>query len=212
MASSRPPFEEIERVYRRLVAGEADAPSDLIDLLLVPLIRMFSQKYPSFPDPDAVSDLVTDSLLKFVQEPSRYQPEKRGLWGYLLMDIEGDLRNRLRSLQRKRGAEVTLDSVALSLLDGNKSVEEAIVEKLTPLMLPDGSDGATFLAQLREDLDERDWEAVILMAQGERATEAYATVFGITDRPVADQRKLVKQAKDRLRLKLKRRGVKIHER
>lgn len=212
MASSRPPTEEIERVYRRLLTGEPDAPSDLIALLLEPLIAALCRAYPTFPDPDLVSDVVTDSLLTFVQEPQRYQVAKRNLWGYLRMDTQGDLLNLWKSLQRRSAQEIALD-VALRLPDGNSDVEEAVVRRLTPVALPDGTDAATVIAQLRADIaDDRDWHVVLLMVEGERATATFAAALGITDRSTAEQRKLVKQAKDRLRLRLKRQGVKIHER
>lgn len=213
MASSRPPDEEIDRVYRRLLAGEPDAPSDLIVLLLEPLIAALGRAYPTFPDPDLVSDAVTDSLLKFVREPQRYRADKRSLWGYLKMDMRGDLLNLWKLLQRRSAKEITLDAVALTLPDGNSNVEEAVVRMLTPAVLPDGTDAATMVAQLREAIpDDRDWHMVMLMVQGERATATFAAALGITDRLIAEQRRLVKQAKDRLRLRLKRRGVKIHER
>lgn len=211
MASSRPPSEEIDRVYRRLIAGEPDGPSDLIVLLLEPFIAELRRAYPNFPDPDLISDVVTDSLLRFVQDPQRYQEARRSLWGYLKMDMQGDLLNLWRSLQRRSAQEVTLDAVALTLPSRNSDVEEAVVRKLTAL--PDGVDTATIITQLRAAIpDDRDWQVVVLMIEGERATATFASVLGITDRPLAEQRQRVKQAKDRLRLRLKRRGVKIHER
>lgn len=212
MALSQPPAEKIDQVYRRLLAGEPDAPSDLIGLLLEPLIAALRRAYPT-TDPDLVSDVVTDSLLAFVQEPQRYQADKRSLWGYLKMDMRGDLLNRWRSLQRRSAREIALDVVALTLLDRNSDVEEAVVRRLAPVALPDGTDIATVAAWLRQDIpDDRDRHVVMLMVQGERRAVTYAAALGITDRPVAEQRRLVKQAKDRLRLRLKRRGVKIHER
>lgn len=213
MAARRPPTEHIDEIYRRLLADEPDAPSDLIALLLDPLITELQRAYPAFPDLALLSDVVTDSLLKFVQEPQRYQAEKRSLWGYLKMDAQGDLLNLWRALRRRSEQEVTLEAVALTLPDGNSSVEEAVLRRLLPTTLPEELDAVTILAQLRNDIaSEQDWNVIMLMAQGERKTTTFATVLGIADLPIADQRERVKQTKDRLRLMLKRWGEKIYER
>lgn len=77
MAASRPPNEAISGIYQRLLANEPDAPSDLVELLLEPLVAHLRSEFPQFPDPDLFYDVVTDSLLAFVQVPERYQAEKR---------------------------------------------------------------------------------------------------------------------------------------
>lgn len=213
MASSQPPAETINLVYQRLLAGEPDAPSDLIALLLEPLIAELWRSFPSFPDPNLITDVVTDSLFKFVQDPGRFQSDKRSLWGFLKMDARGDLLNLWQAERRRLTREIPFDPVAHDVPDGNSDIEEAIVRKLAPEGLPEGLDVASFMARLRADMpDERDWHVLMLMAQDERATAAFADVLNISDRPITEQRKLVKQAKDRLRVRLKRWGVDSHER
>jgi RNA polymerase sigma-70 factor (ECF subfamily) len=212
VGSTRPPSEHINAIYQRLLAGEIDAPSDLIELLLDPLTTALRRKFPSLPDPNLVTDTATDTLFRFVQEPERFQPERGDLWGYLYMDALGDIRNAWQKQRRRLIREIPFDPVAHDLPDGNSNVEEAIVRKLVPASLPDGTDAASLINQLRADIpDARDWEVVTLMALGERSTSIYASVLEITDLPPAEQRRRVKQAKDRLRLRLKRSGVRINE-
>lgn len=212
MGVRRPPTEEIDSIYRRLLTGEPDAPADLIAALLDPLVAELQRSYPTFPDPDLIFDVVTDSLLSFVQAPERYHPDKRSVWGYLKMDAQGDLLNLWESLRRRAAHEIALDAVAHDLPDRNSAVEEMVVRKLAPAGLPEGMDAETLIAQLREAIpDAREWAVVLLMSQGERATDVFAAALGILDKPVADRRRLVKQAKDRIRLRLKRRGVRIHD-
>lgn len=209
MASIRPPVEQISAAYQRLLAGEADAPSDLIELLLDPLVAALRRKVQSLPDPLLIDDTVTDSLLSLVQQPARFQPERGTLWNYLYMDALGDLRNAAKREHRRTIREVAFDPVAHDLPDGNSSVEEATIRKLVPNGLPDGSDAAALILQLRASItDERDWDVITLMIAGERKTSAYATVLGISDLAPAEQRRLVKQAKDKFRLRLKRLGAK----
>jgi hypothetical protein len=47
--------------------------------------------------------------------------------------------------------------------------------------------------------DPMDLQVAGLMVAGIRDTSEYATVMGILDRPVIEQRKLVKRAKDRVK-------------
>jgi hypothetical protein len=52
--------------------------------------------------------------------------------------------------------------------------------------------------------DERDREVLNLMMERERNTAAFARILQIEHLPVADQRRRVKQTKDRIRLRVKR--------
>jgi hypothetical protein len=213
VASIRPPTEQINAIYRRLLAREPDAPGDLIALLLDPLTEALRRRFPALPDPNLAVDTATDSLFRFVQQPESFRPERGGLWNYLFMDALGDLRNAWEKERRRRSQEIVFDPVAHDRPDRNSSVEEAVVRKLAPQGLPDGAEAAGLVDRLRGDVqDERDWQVVVLMVSGERTTRAFAEALGITELSPAEQRRRVKQAKDRLRLRLKRWGVTINER
>ena len=62
------------------------------------------------------------------------------------------------------------------------------------------------LAELFEDPVDR--ELAALMIDGERCTEKFAALLGITDLPASQQRKTVKRHKDRIMKILQRRGRK----
>lgn len=212
VSASRPPVEAIDRTYQRVLAGEPDAPSDLIELLLEPLVAALKHRFPSLPDPNLVIDTVTDSLFRLVQDPTRFHPERGTLWNYLVMDALGDLRNAWKKERRRLNREQTFDPVAHDHPDGNSDVEGLIIRKLVPDGLPEGADEAELIAHLRAAItNPQDWQVVLLMVGGERKTEAFARVLDITDRPPAEQRRRVKQAKDRLRVMLKRRGATFNE-
>ncbi len=207
-----PPSEDLIAVYQRLLANEPDASLDLIELVLDPMIFTLRGRYPALADTTIIEDIVTDSLLKFVQEPGRYNPQRGNLWHYLYMDALGDLHNTWEKEQRRRNREVPLDLVAHDQADRNSNIEEDVIQRIAPGSLPAGWDVKDVLAQLRQDIsDPRDWQVIMLMAQGERRTSVFANVLGISDLAVTEQRKRVKQAKDRLRLWLKRRGANLHE-
>lgn len=206
MSTSRPSNEAIEHVYQRVLAGEPDAPSDFIALLLDPLVASLTREFSALPDPNLIVDTVTDSLFRFVQEPARYNPGRGALWNYLLMDARGDLRNAWQKERRRWKREQPFDPVAHDRPDGKSNVEEAIIRKLAPDGLPEGVDMSEIIARLRAEItDPQDRQVVLLMADGERETEVYARVLGIDHLSPEEQRRRVKQVKDRLRNMLKRR-------
>ena len=190
------------QIYRRLLANEPDAPSDMIELFLEPLVRALRAKYPNLPDPNLVTDIVEDTLFNFVQQPARYHPEKGTLWNYLYMDALGDLHNAWKRESKRLEALVPFDPVA-----HDRAARNDEIEVVTERLAPDRSPGRLTMAQLRQEIpDPREWAVFELMLEGERRTDVYAQVLGIAGQPMADQRRLVKQVKDRLRLRLKRRG------
>lgn len=207
----RPPSGQIHSVYQRLLAQEADAPNDFIELLLDPLIVALEKRFPNLPDSDLIRDVVTDTLLQFVPAPEQYQSERGSLWNYLFMDAWRDIQNAVAKEHRRRTKEIPLDPVAHDRADGN-NIEEEVVQRLEFMSRTGGKDIQAFLNELHSVIfNPRDWQIVLLMLQGERSTSVFATVLGIEHLPITHQRKQVKQAKDRLRQRLKRYGVKIHE-
>ena len=75
----RPSAYQVNVIYQRLLAHEADAPGDFIELLLDPLIEELRRRFPALPLPDLITDVVTDTLLVFVQSPNSYQMERGDL-------------------------------------------------------------------------------------------------------------------------------------
>lgn len=204
--------DDAQAIYQRLLKNEPDAPSDLIGLLLDPLIKFLHQKYPSLPDPTLAADIVTDSLFNFVQEPGRYDANKSSVWSYLCLDVQGDILNALDKEKRRQKWEVSLDAVADEHLGRNNNVEDLIIDQLAPTLLPAHTDIEKLSAQLRLAItDPVDWQLISLICDGERRTIVYAEVLEIMDLPQSEQAKIVKQHKDRLRVQLKRLGVKINE-
>jgi len=209
----RPSAYQVNVIYQRLLAHEADAPGDFIELLLDPLIEELRRRFPALPLPDLIIDVVTDTLLAFVQSPNSYQMERGDLWKYLLMDAWGDLLNEWDKEQRRRAKEVPFNLVAHDRSDRNSNVvEEEVMQRLGMTFLPEGMDTQTAVSHLYIAIpDPRDRQVLLLMYNGERRTSAFATVLGIEHLPIEVQRQRVKQVKDRLRLRVKRYGGKIRE-
>lgn len=208
----RPSATQINAVYQRLLAHEPDAPNDFIELLLDPLIERFRLQYPQPAYTDLISDVVIDTLLTFVQQPDRYHPTRGELWNYLCLDVSGDLRNSRAKEVRRQSKEVVFNLVAHDLPDGNINIEEEVMQRIENTSSLNIQQRQHMLSQLRAEFpDPRDWQILLLMSSGERRTSAFAALLHIEHLPMNEQRALVKKSKDRLRLRLKRYGVKFHE-
>jgi glycerol-3-phosphate cytidylyltransferase-like family protein len=202
-----PDEKELLAIYRRLISDEPDAPVDLVELCLDPLIRVLQLRYPTLPDPDWASDIATDTLLSFAQDPYRYIPERGHLWSYLILDASRNLQNLIQKEERRRRRLISLNSVDLVSLDRNINVEEEVLERLVPTFFAGQYDVNQIYEQLRREItDPRDWQVLRLLSTGERRTQVFAEVLGIAHLPADEQRKQVKRVKDRLRIRLKRLG------
>ncbi|HZT42271.1 MAG TPA: hypothetical protein VFA07_08775 [Chthonomonadaceae bacterium] len=210
---NRPARETEARLYLRLLAREADAPSDLADAYLGPLLDALHSHFPDIPDLTLVDDIVENTLLRFPKEPEKYNPARSSLWTYLYMDALGDIKNALDSAKRqeRKLRLVSLDrDVAESEPDRKGELEEMMIRQEVPDYLPDGVEIHEVRAEVEVIISNAtDLAVAELQLAGERKTEAYAKALGITNMPVDEQRRRVKQEKDKWRARWRRLGVKF---
>jgi RNA polymerase sigma-70 factor, ECF subfamily len=186
-------------IHERLLAEDVTAPAELAEILLEPLLQRLAQKYPQLPDPDLLYDAVTDALMSYIKRPAQFNPAKRTLIGFLVMAAEGDLRNALAKVKRRRQKEIPLKDVELKVAAGNSKIEAG------------NSSTEPEREKLRQALpmifeDPKDLAMVELMMSGERTTEAFAEVLKLQHLPLEQQRREVKRHKDRLKKRLERYG------
>ncbi|MFY9822778.1 MAG: hypothetical protein WAM82_15455 [Thermoanaerobaculia bacterium] len=193
-----------QEVHERLLAEHPTAPAELAEIAVGPLTRALERKYPRLKDPTLVADAVTDSLIDYFKNPGKFDSSKRGLYGYLLMAAEGDLKNALAKRNRRQ-AEVAEDIEVEVAAAGGKVMVEArdVVAEL-------------YTERVRQEINElfhdpKDREMVELIFEGERATEAFVAVLGIETWTTAEQRSEVKRHKDRLKKRLREYGHQIRE-
>ena len=183
-----------EDLYRRLCSGDPTAPAEFVEYWLDPLFRRLRRAYPHV-DEDLVVDAVTDAILALIRHPSSYDPRRGSLGSYLWMSARGDLNNALERQNRQRGREGPTDPVELLAHERNFRMQESIEEPAVETA------GGQLLATVVDPVDR---QVLALMLHGERRTEAYAEVLRITDLPPAEQRRIVKRHKDRIRKRLRR--------
>jgi hypothetical protein len=195
--------DSYQQLHKRLVDHDPTAPDDLVTTFLEALIIwLFSQNHSIHPD--LVTEAAEDSLLALIRNPSSYDPSKSTLETYLRMSAQGDLRNILSRESAHRSRHEPLKAVELSDKDGKYTGKEddpslslRIHEELA--CLPEDVP-----ASVRKGLTEVEARVLELMLRRERRTVVFAEACGVADRPIAEQRRIVKRIKDRLQKRIER--------
>jgi len=194
--------EWCRRIHERLLAGDPTATAELAETVGDVVFQKLQMKHPG-RDPELVRDAAWDAIRGYMERPAAFDPSQRGLLGYLDMAAEGDLRNALAKVRRRRRREDLVDPVELAAVGGNKGQEQV--------------EARMDVERIRPKLDrlfpnQGDREAVDLIVDGERSTGAFVEVWGLGKLPLEEQRKAVKRGKDRLKKALERLGQDFHER
>lgn len=195
--------DELE-LHERLLNRDESASGELFARYMNWMVDALRARYPSVAryDETLVLDAVTDALFDYVSRPEAYRPDLKGLKGFLYLAAYRNLLNAWRSIRQTAAVETSLDQlVELGRENGNSPVEECdIADQVVDTIA---------LAQVWQHVqallpNDADLQVVALMSQGVRETRAYAEVLGLTEMPLAEQRKQVKRAKDRLLKRLRR--------
>jgi RNA polymerase sigma-70 factor (ECF subfamily) len=195
-----------EQLHASLLAGDPTAPSQVILAHLDPLTRRLRGRFPDIRDETLLLDAATDALLDYVQSPSKFDPSKSSLTTYLTLAARGDLLNALAKSQRRSSRQVSIEIVAEPEDIGNIPEEGDPAEQVADLTAArDLTD-----AMLKLITEQRDRQLLALMVDGERRTEPYARLLGISHLDEGEKRRTVKQHKDRIKKRLQR-GIKRHD-
>jgi len=189
-------------LHLRLLAGDKTAPDDCVVCWLPELVRGLSAHNPSIAwrDEQIIYEAALRALLDYTMEPHKYDPARSSLRYYLRNAAQQDLKNELAREKTQGREAMSIHPVEFSLYDGNSFEDEAI-EKV---------DAEALMERVMEEIsDPVDRLILSLVLQGERSTSAFAKVLGIEHLPEHEQRRIVKQNKDRISKRLERLGEAI---
>ena len=190
ISDSWPSMEESERIYQKLLDLDLTASADLALAYCSLLTRYLLQKCPRV-DPDLCHGAADEALMNLIKRPEKFNPSLKELGSYLRMSADGDLKNALdrqqKHSQKRSGFDVEL------LPDPRNSEEEPLYSWDDPA-----------LQSTLAELDSRDREVIELMRSGERSTAIFAALLDCDHLPEEEQRRLVKQNKDRIQKRLQR--------
>lgn len=217
--ADKPSAETQARLHLRLLAREPDAPADLVHACLTPLLEALQGAFSAdfLPDPALVDDCVMDTLMNFPKQPEKLDLARGSLWTFLFLDAKCDVLNALDKHQRRCAREHgVLAIVAQDEQSRNEEQEgqvfAAVCSGEPVYYLPEGIRLADVRAEVVAILSKpKDLDIVTLLTDGVRATAPYAAVLGVTDLPPEEQRRYVKQVKDRWKKRLSRLGARLND-
>jgi len=190
--------EQLLILHQRLVEGDRTASEEICNLLLMSLIKEVKKKYPR-TDEHIISDGSVDAILEYCEKPQTFDatlgiPLERFLKLAATRNVQNFIRGeeRRKAREEKYGKRTLETSVELDVAAGNIITEEILARM---------QEMKAILNILDDPLDKKIKE---LSLQGERRTEVFAEILGITHLSKEQQKREVKRAKDRIDKKIRR--------
>ncbi len=184
-------------LIRRLSSDPPDptAISELFILFYERLILKLKNQHLT-TDEDEIREVAFQSIERFAEYPQRFDPQKKTLIGYLVMDATGDLRNRVNRRGYKKKWMTLVEDWSTH---GNKVSEKSSDFDMDAIEL--------YLSKLRKLMpNDTDFEVAKLMEMGIRSTEEFVRILKIEHISAREQRLIVKRNKDRICKHLQRSG------
>lgn len=184
----------LNEIHDRVTGGSRTASRDLFVLGLGPIKGYLLKTHSSLGADDA-HDVATDAILAYLQAPERFDASKASLWTYLCMTAGTDAVDLLRRRGRQRaGLKSAKQAVELCVAEANDSADMEYSIDAQRIIQAHGERLAT---------NEPERRILALLLEGEKTTEAFADALGLDPKGPTTVA-LVKQAKDRLLLRLRR--------
>lgn len=188
-----------ELLHERLLSGtDLKVTEEIAENFFHPLVRSLAGEF-RVEDQSSIYDAVGDAMIHLFNYPERFDPTRADLFTYLRVRARSRLLNRLcrQTEEVNKVVELEGSGVVFKMTGGGEADVEA--------GLASREFQAGVIEQLRSVFtDPTDLRVVALIIEGERETEEFAAALNITDRPADEQRRLVKQAKDRINKILER--------
>jgi DNA-directed RNA polymerase specialized sigma24 family protein len=187
--------QRLNEIHDRLIAGSRTASRDLFLTVLDPLRGFLASHFRMLSDED-LHDLATDAIMIYVTAPEQCDTAKSSLWSYLCMVARADALDKVRKLERH---ERLLDKKV------ETDVEFWAARAKDVFRGEDAIDARHLMAMHSRKLvsDEVEAKILALILNQEKDTSAFAKALGI-DPAGPDAEKTVKQAKDRIQVRIKR--------
>ena len=187
-------------LHERLLGRDPVATEEMFSLAAPELEKHLRLRFPSLAvgiDPDIYVSAVYETLTDYFKSPGKYDPAKSGLMTYLRLAWRRDMQNLLAKESRHASGRISLESVEFSLSDGN-DFSDTVADSL---------DSKRLVADLTRGMTSEERAVFSLMTEGERSTRAAAEAMNIGHLALEEQAKRVKRVKDRIKKRMRRRGL-----
>lgn len=193
--------DRVRALHARLVAGDPVASAELAEVVLPEVAVRLARRWPRAQGTDQIHDAIVEVFVQYIRSPTRYDPARSTLIGWLQMQAHADLTNDYRSPTR------SFHQQRVTLMPTHAVANETSVRKLSLVSAdtyPAEEEHETLDLVMAAVGDPVDRRLLALIVDGDTSTAAAAEVLGICDRPVDVQQQLVKQNKDRVKARVKR--------
>lgn len=189
-------------IHQRLVNGDPTASAAVFEMMLKPLRRYLLKHLPSKLDREALDDIATDALMFYIQKPEKFDPSRAGLFRYLTLIADNNVKDEMR---RRRRQPVEFEPLVEDhLLPTNSLSESAEWSKSrhTELRI----DAIAILERYRHEIcsDPGDEDILALILDGEIETAVFARALGLDNPSSTQARRVVLRAKDKIKRRLRR--------
>jgi len=190
--------EHLLALHERLLQGDRVAPEELAELLLERLTAEVARQFPH-TDIHIVYEGIADALLDYCAKPGGFDTARnvpldrflcQAAWRNVANSVRGEKRRKAREEKSVQDTESKIVELHPSVGNHNQNEAQLQQERLVELM-----------ETLENPVDRKVFE---LQMSGERRTEEFAKVMGISHLSVAEQRDEVKRTKDRIAAHFKR--------
>lgn len=190
-------------LYQRLLERDPVAPADFALAFLKPLIACLRHSNPRI-DPMACEEAADEAIVRFLLNPSKYDPQRLGVEAFLRMAAQRDLQNLLRKERRHHNNRRNWNVVEHTSEEGKYLQRNE--DPSLPLQIEEARQrqvAADSGGPEKTEAEQRVWEQ---MQQGERRHSVFADILGVTHLPLGEQKRHVKRVKDRLKKRKERAG------
>lgn len=197
--------QDPQRLHARLLAGDTTASLDLVEAYGPRLLARLRGRWRTTA-PELCEEAVFEALFGYLRAPEAYDPARGPLGHYLFWSAHRDLQNlRERENRQRPPATISLDRVELDAAGWKGSLGDRLADpQAAPERWLDELDPALLAGIVAALPAEQDRRVLQLLAEGERRTEAFAAALGLAERPLSEQRRVVKRAKDRVLKRVQR--------
>ncbi|HEV2528986.1 MAG TPA: hypothetical protein VGT61_11120 [Thermomicrobiales bacterium] len=198
-------------LHARLLAADPTAYDDLWIRYFEDLVENAWWQLHAGPErDDRARDMAMAIIVKMRDEPQRFDPSRgKSLWGYMTMDLKGDLLNYFEWAKRnpppaslEPADDDDDDAVGKASAIGN-----LVSNDPRPDEVLESREARAWVLSVRDVVATSDEERIVFDLQyvhGEKATAAFAEGLGVTALPEKGQRDHVQKIKDRVAKRLRR--------
>lgn len=191
-----------EELHERLLAGtSATVTSEIAEAFLARLANSLKKEFFTLADQHLVDTAVEDALISYFNNPTRFDPQRAGLFTYLRWRARSLLLNLMagqkKSFEREKVVELDDEDAVYQMTESETAeIEQSLARREL--------DETTWRKLCEIFTDRRDLELVKLMMEGTRETAHYADLLGASSLAADEQASLVKRHKDRLKKAIQR--------